>query len=132
MPALRRYQAFSKSLKKENRKKCAMIRSSRLAEPQSAVALDSAEPRIGDSIAGTLIEGIAAASESTARAFCDFVFCRIVIMTAISVNVTADALTICARSTHIWIVMSANARAGRVCARRDRPRDNISESTRAA
>jgi hypothetical protein len=109
-----------------------MIRSSRLAEPQSAVALDNAEPRICDFIAGTLIEVIAAARESTATAFCDLVFCRIVIITASSVNVTADALTICARSTHIWSVMSANVQAGRVCARRDRPRDNISESTRAA
>src|SRR6266403_98523 len=130
MPALRCYQAFSKSLKKENRKKCAMIRSSRLAEPQSAVALDSAEPMICDLIAGTLIEVIAAARESTASAFCDLVFCRIVIITASSVNVTADALTICARSTHIWSVMSAIARAGRVCARRDRRRDNVSVLTR--
>src|SRR5882724_8371579 len=107
-----------------------MIRSSRLAEPQSADALDSAEPRICDFIAGTLIEVIAAARESTATAFCDLVFCRIVIITAISVNVTADALTICARSTHIWIVMSAIARASRACARPDRLRDNVSASTR--
>ena len=73
---------------------------------QSAVALDSAEPSVCDFIAGTFIEVIAAARESTASAFCDLVFCRIVIITASSVNVTADALMICARSTHIWSVIS--------------------------
>jgi hypothetical protein len=46
-----------------------MIRSSRLAEAQFAVALDMADPRAWDSIAGTLIEAMAAASESTTRAF---------------------------------------------------------------
>src|SRR5215813_5799205 len=89
MPAFCWYQAFSNSLKKENRKKCAIIRSSRLAEFQSAVALASADPRAGDSIAGTLIAVIAAASDSTARAFCDLVFCRSDTTTAISVSVTA-------------------------------------------
>jgi len=39
-----------------------MIRSSRLAEPQFAAALDMAEPSAADSIAGTLIEAIAAAN----------------------------------------------------------------------
>ena len=81
-----------------------MIRSSRLAEPQSAVALDNAEPRICDFIAGTLIEVIAAARESTATAFCDLVFCRIVIITASSVNVTADALTIYASHPNLDVM----------------------------
>ena len=71
-----------------------MIRSSRLAELQSTVALDSAEPRMCDSIAGTLIDVIATARESTATAFCDLVFCRMVSITASKVNVTANALTI--------------------------------------
>ena len=71
-----------------------MIRSSRLAEPQSAVAFDNAEPSTCDFIAGTLIEVIAAARESTTSAFCDLVFCRMVAMTASNVSVTANALTI--------------------------------------
>src|SRR6266481_7916848 len=81
--------------------------SSRVAEPQSAVALDRADPRTGDSIAGTLIEVMAAASESTTRAFWDLVFCRMLTISAISVNVTADALTISASATNtcrfIWL-----------------------------
>src|SRR5262249_38870748 len=100
MPAFCWYHAFSSSLKKENRKKCAIIRSSRLAELQSAVAFASAVPRAGDSIAGTLIAVIAAASDSTASAFCDLVFCRSDTITAISVRVTANALTICATATN--------------------------------
>ena len=76
-----------------------MIRSSRLAELQSAVALDSAEPRTGDSIAGTLIEVIAAASESTTKAFWDRVFCRMLMISTTSVNSTAKALTIWASAT---------------------------------
>src|SRR6266700_1195171 len=76
------------------------MRSSRVAEPQSAVALDRADPRMGDSIAGTLIEVIAAASESTTRAFWDLVFCRMLMISAISVNVTANALTISASATN--------------------------------
>lgn len=78
-----------------------MIRSSRLAEPQFIVALDMADPRVWDSIAGTLIEAMAAARESTTRAFWDLVFCRILMITAISVNVTAKALTISATATNI-------------------------------
>ncbi len=77
-----------------------MIRSSRLAEPQLVVALDMADPRAWDSIAGTLIEAIAAARESTTRAFWDLVLCRIVMISAISVNVTAKALTISAAATN--------------------------------
>ena len=77
-----------------------MIRSSRLAELQSTVALDNADPRAGDSIAGTLIEVIAAASESTTSAFWDLVFCRMLSTSAINVNVTANALTISATATN--------------------------------
>src|SRR5215472_8565868 len=77
------------------------MRSSRLAEAQSTVALESADPRNGDSIAGTLIEVIAAASESTTSAFCDLVFCRSDTITAISVSTTANALTICATATNV-------------------------------
>src|SRR2546421_12313831 len=77
-----------------------MIRSSRLAELQSAVTLDSADPRAGDSIAGTLIEVIAAASESTTSAFWDFVFCRILMISTIRVETTANALTISASATN--------------------------------
>jgi hypothetical protein len=77
-----------------------MIRASRLAEPQFVVALDIADPRACDSIAGTLIEAMAATKESTTRAFCDLVFCRILRISAISVNVTVKALTISA-ATHI-------------------------------
>src|ERR1700757_2557183 len=101
MPAFCWYQAFSKSVKKENRKKCTIIRSSRLAEFQSAVALASAAPRAGDSIAGTLIEVMAAANESTTRAFCDFVLCRILTISAMSVSATANALTISATATKV-------------------------------
>ena len=82
-----------------------MIRSSRLAEPQFAVALEIADPRAWDSIAGTLIEAIAAASESTTRAFWDLVFCRILMISAISVNVTAEALTISATATNTYRFM---------------------------
>src|SRR5258708_38433021 len=77
-----------------------MIRSSRLAEPQSAVAFDSADPRAGDSIAGTLIEVMAAASESTTSAFCDLVFCRMLMISTTSVKTTANALTISASATN--------------------------------
>ena len=77
-----------------------MIRSSRLVEPQLAVALDMADPRAWDSIAGTLIQATAAARESTTRAFCDLEFCRILIISAISVDVTAKALTISATATN--------------------------------
>src|SRR5438132_14217247 len=77
-----------------------MIRSSRLAELQSAVALDSADPRAGDSIAGTLIAVIAAAKESTTRAFWDFVFCRMLMISTTSVKTTANALTISASGTN--------------------------------
>jgi len=45
-------------------------------------------------VAGTLIEVIAAARESTDIAFCDLVFCRMVAMTASNVSITANALTI--------------------------------------
>ena len=76
-----------------------MIRSSRLAEPQFIVALAMAAPRAWDSIAGTLMEAMAAARESTTRAFCDRVFCRILTISAMSVNVTAKALTISATAT---------------------------------
>src|SRR5260370_32459424 len=83
------------------------MRSSRVAEPQSVVTLDSADPRTGDSIAGTLIDVMAAASESTTRAFWDLVFCRMLMISAISVNVTANALTISASATNacrfIWL-----------------------------
>ena len=77
-----------------------MIRSSRLAELHSAVTLDSADPRAGDSIAGTLIEVIAAASESTTSAFWDFVFCRMLMISTTSVKTTANALTISASATN--------------------------------
>ena len=83
----------------EARHKCVMIRSSRLAEPQFVVALDMADPIACDSIAGTLIEAMAAAKESTTRAFWDLVFCRILTISAISENVTAKALTIAATAT---------------------------------
>src|SRR5438067_6407883 len=86
-----------------------MIRSSRLAEPQFAVALEIADPRAWDSIAGTLIEAIAAASESTTRAFWDLVFCRILTISAISVNVTANALTISASATNTCRFISLEA-----------------------
>src|SRR5258708_39564421 len=76
------------------------MRSSRVAEPQSVVTLDSADPRTGDSIAGTLFDVMAAASESTTRAFWDLVFCRMLMISAISVNVTANALTISASATN--------------------------------
>jgi hypothetical protein len=76
-----------------------MIRSSRLGEPQFVVDLEMADPRVCDSIAGTLIEAIAAARESTTRAFCDLVFCRILMISAISENVSAKALTISATAT---------------------------------
>ena len=84
-----------------------MIRSSRLAEPQFVVALDMADPRTWDSIAGTLIEAMAAARESTTRAFWDVVFCRILTISAISVNVTAKALTISATATNTCKFMPA-------------------------
>src|SRR5262249_17197883 len=61
----------------------------------------SAAPRAGDCIAGTLIAVIAAASDSTASAFCDLVFCRSDTITAISVSVTTNALTICATATNV-------------------------------
>jgi len=77
-----------------------MIRSSRLAEPQFVVALDMADPRTWDTIAGTLIEAMAAARESTTRAFRDLVFCRKLTISAISVNVTAKGLTISAPATN--------------------------------
>ena len=77
-----------------------MILSSRLAELQSAVTLASADPRAADCIAGTLIEVIAAASESTTSAFWDLVFCRMLTTSAIKVNVTANALTISATATN--------------------------------
>ena len=65
-----------------------MMRSSRVADAQSLTALDSADPRAGDCVAGTLIAAIAAASESTAIAFCDFVFWRMVTIRPSSVSVT--------------------------------------------
>src|SRR5438105_2231552 len=77
-----------------------MIRSSRVAELQSAVTLLNADPRAADSIAGTLIEVIAAARESTTRAFCDLVFCRMLMISTISVKTTANALTISATATN--------------------------------
>src|SRR5206468_7811029 len=77
-----------------------MIRSSRLAEPQFVVALDMADPRAWDSIAGTLIEAMAAARESTTSAFWDLVFCRRLMISAISVHVTAKALTSSAAATN--------------------------------
>ena len=77
-----------------------MIRSSRLAEPQSAVAFDMADPRAWDSIAGTLIEAVAAARESTTRAFWDLVFCRMLTISTTIVNSTAKALTISASATN--------------------------------
>src|SRR5947208_5969186 len=83
-----------------------MIRSSRLAEPQSAIVLDTADPRMGHFTAGTLIEVMAAASESTARAFWDRVFCRMLTIRAISVNVTANALTISASATNTCRLIS--------------------------
>src|ERR1700737_3381228 len=84
-----------------------MIRSSRLAELQSLVAFDRADPRAGDSIAGTLMEVMAAASESTTSAFCDLVFCRMLMISTISVKTTANALTISATATNTWSSMTA-------------------------
>src|SRR4029077_5975574 len=77
-----------------------MIRSSRVAELQSTVALESADPRAGDSIAGTLIEVMAAARESTTRAFWDFVFWRMLMISTTRVKTTANALTISASATN--------------------------------
>jgi hypothetical protein len=94
-------------LKKENRKKCAIIRSSRVAELQSAMALASAAPRAGDSIPGRLIAVMAAASDSTARAFCDRVFCRSDTITAINVKVTANPLMISATDTIVCKLIRA-------------------------
>src|SRR4029077_11056389 len=84
-----------------------MIRSSRLADLPSAAALDSAEPRTGDSIAGTLIEVIAAASESTTKAFWDRGFCRMLMFITPSVKNTDKALTIWASATITCRFMSA-------------------------
>jgi hypothetical protein len=53
------------------------LRCSRVAEPQSRVAFESASPSAGDCIAGTLMAAIAAVSELTATTFCDRVFWRI-------------------------------------------------------
>jgi hypothetical protein len=71
-----------------------------------------ANPRAGFSIAGTLIEVIAAASESTASAFWDLVFCRIVTVNPTNVNSTASALTTCAIETNSCkFIVSANFEA---------------------
>jgi hypothetical protein len=45
------------------------------------------------------MEAMAAARESTTRALWDFVFCRMLTISAIRVNVTAKALTISATAT---------------------------------
>ena len=90
------------------------MRSSRVAEAQSAVALESADPRNGESIAGTFMEVIAAASESTTSAFCDFVFCRSDTITAINVSTTASALTICETATNVCkSIRRANTLSGK-------------------
>jgi hypothetical protein len=46
----------------------------RLAAPQSAVAIERASPKAGDSIAGTLMAAIAADNASTAAIFWNRVF----------------------------------------------------------
>jgi hypothetical protein len=66
-----------------------------------------ADPRTWDSIAGTLIEAMAAASESTTRAFWDLVFCRMLTISTTTVNSTAKALTISAVATNTCKFMSA-------------------------
>src|ERR1700688_2018243 len=82
------------------------MRSSRLAEPQSLTALETAEPSAGVSIAGTLIAAIAADKDSTANTFCALVFCRMETTRTTSVAVTASVLTISASETRLCRFMA--------------------------